>query len=132
VKWWLTAWQKYAVFSGRSRRREYCWFVLGNIIVVVLLEVAIGLVTGLAGMPVSDATGFAQAVGGVFILASLIPSVAVTVRRLHDIGASGWWVFVSFVPLLNLGLLILYFADSQIGTNQYGPSPKELQSIAPA
>jgi uncharacterized membrane protein YhaH (DUF805 family) len=65
-------------------------------------------------------------------LASFIPSIALGVRRLHDIGYSGWWLLIGFVPFVG-GILLLVFAlmDSQPGTNRYGPNPKEIAQVAP-
>lgn len=79
---------KYAVFRGRATRSEYWWFVLAT----VLAGIVVGLVFGLFGQDVSDAaTGLLQ-------LALLLPSLAVSVRRLHDIGRSGWWILIGVVP----------------------------------
>lgn len=62
---------------------------------------------------------------GIYTLAVLIPSLAVTVRRLHDIGRSGWWLLIAFIPLIGaLILLIFTVLDSKPGSNQYGPDPK--------
>jgi uncharacterized membrane protein YhaH (DUF805 family) len=59
------------------------------------------------------------------MLAVLVPSLAVMIRRLHDIGKSGWWFFISFIPLIgSIWLLVLLVTDSQPGENQYGPNPK--------
>jgi len=67
-----------------------------------------------------------------FALASLIPGLACCVRRLHDIGKSGWWVLIGFIPLVGLVLLVFTLMDSQPGPNQYGPNPKELPAGNPA
>jgi uncharacterized membrane protein YhaH (DUF805 family) len=120
LSWYLEALKKYAVFSGRSRRMEYWYFVLFNIIVCIVLEVIDGLLFGTldSGMGVG-------LLSGLYGLAVLIPSLAVTVRRLHDIDRSGWWILIALVPLIG-GIVLLVFAllDSTPGTNQYGPNPK--------
>jgi uncharacterized membrane protein YhaH (DUF805 family) len=120
LSWYLEALKKYAVFSGRSRRMEYWYFVLFNIIVCIVLEVIDGLLFGTldSGMGVG-------LLSGLYALAVLIPSLAVTVRRLHDIDRSGWWILIALVPLIG-GIVLLVFAllDSTPGTNQYGPNPK--------
>jgi uncharacterized membrane protein YhaH (DUF805 family) len=103
---------QYATFTGRARRSEYWWFALAYAVtyfVAALIDGALGT------------TLFTVVVG----LALLVPSLAVAVRRLHDIGKSGWWLLIGLVPLVG-SIIVLVFAcqDSQPGTNQYGPSPK--------
>jgi uncharacterized membrane protein YhaH (DUF805 family) len=115
-----TCFSKYATFSGRARRSEYWWFVLFQ---VVVLGIAAGLdnafhTTFGSGMPY----GWIYAVA---VLALVVPSIAVTVRRLHDTGRSGWWWFLSL--LCGIGAIILFIfclIDGTPGPNQYGPSPK--------
>lgn len=127
MNWYLDAWKKFAVFQGRSRRKEYWFFALGNFIVVVVLSV----VDGMTGTSFGVDSGYGL-LSGLFCLAIVIPSIAVAVRRLHDVGRSGWWVLLGMVPLL--GLVLLYFAllDSQPGDNEYGPNPKGAGASAPA
>lgn len=120
MRWFLRAMRHYADFGGRSRRREYWSFVL----------IYLGLGIVVAGI---EAT-LAQTVGQplmwlmlLFMLATLIPSLAVTVRRLHDTGRSGWWVLLNVVPLIGpVVLLVFVVTDSEPGYNRYGPSPKGL------
>ena len=95
----------YANFNGRARREEYWYFVLGNLIVSILL----GVVDGLLGM---------QIIGSIYSLAVLVPSIAVAIRRVHDVGKSGWFILI---PIYNL---ILMFTEGQAGTNEYGTDPK--------
>lgn len=118
MNWYLDVWRKFAVFHGRSRRKEYWYFVLCN----VIAEIVLAIVDGATGM-LHEATGIGL-LSGLYMFAVLIPSVAVSIRRLHDTGRSGWWLLLGIIPLL--GLVILYFAvqDSQPGDNQYGPNPK--------
>lgn len=119
MNWYLTVLKKYAVFSGRARRKEYWMFVLFNIIftiVAVILDNVLGTAIENVGY------GLFYIVYG---LAVIIPALAVTVRRLHDSGKSGWWIFISLVPIIGgIWLLVLLVMDSQAGTNQYGPNPK--------
>jgi uncharacterized membrane protein YhaH (DUF805 family) len=71
------------------------------------------------------------ALGALFCLGLLIPSIAVGVRRLHDTGRSGWWLLIGFIPLIGMIVLIVFFVlDSQPGTNAYGPNPKEAPAPA--
>ena len=64
---------------------------------------------------------------GIYLLAIILPSLAVAVRRLHDIGKSGWMILISLIPLIGgIWLLVLLVTDSNPGNNQYGPNPKEI------
>ena len=104
--------KKYAVFSGRARRKEFWMFVLINFIIAVVLS-GVDMMLGL---------GF---LGFIYAIATLIPALAVGARRLHDIGKTGWWQLVGLVPLIGLIILIIFFVmDSNPGDNQYGPNPK--------
>lgn len=120
MSWYLTVLSKYAVFSGRARRREYWFFFLIHILIVFAL-VALDLMLGTAS--VEAGIGL---LSGLYSLAVLIPTIAVAVRRLHDSGRSGWWLLVGFVPILGgLAVIVLMLMDSTPGDNQYGPNPKQ-------
>jgi uncharacterized membrane protein YhaH (DUF805 family) len=119
LSWYLEALKKYAVFGGRSRRTEYWYFVLFNLIVSIVL----GWIDALLGTGGSYAG--AGVLSGIYGLAVLIPTLAVTVRRLHDIDRSGWWILIGLVPLVGaIVLLVFALLDGTPGTNQYGPNPK--------
>lgn len=121
MNWYLEVWKKYAVFNGRSRRKEYWYFVLFNFIVGILL----GLVDSMTGL-YNYEVGLGL-LSGVYSLAVILPGMAVGVRRLHDTGRSGWWLLISLIPFIGALVLIFFFAqDSQPGENGYGPNPKEL------
>ena len=107
--------KRYADFSGRSRRKEYWMFVLINFIIAIVLAV-IESIIGTQGI-----------IGMLFSLLILVPGIAVTVRRLHDTGRSGWWILIALVPLVG-GIVLLVFCamDSEPGDNEYGPNPKLL------
>jgi uncharacterized membrane protein YhaH (DUF805 family) len=105
--WYIEVLKKYAVFEGRARREEFWMFTLVNFIVSLVLHLISGVL------------------GGIYALAVLLPSIGVGVRRLHDIGRSGWWLLISLIPLVGIIVLIYFFVqDSQPGTNEHGPSPK--------
>ena len=109
---------KFADFSGRARRREYWTFVLVNCLIAMLL-----LILGLAFGEDSPASNIMVTI---FYLIMLVPNLSVSVRRLHDIGKSGWYMFLSLIPLIGgLILLIWSLMDSEPGENQYGKNPKE-------
>ena len=103
---------KYATFSGRARRSEYWWFYLAY----VLAYVVAAIIDALLGVMVLEV---------VIVLAVLIPSLAVTVRRLHYVGRSAWWLLIALIPLAGpIVLLVFSCEDSQAGPNRWGPSPK--------
>ncbi|MFJ5310018.1 DUF805 domain-containing protein [Streptomyces sp. NPDC088350] len=117
MSYFIEALKKYAVFSGRARRKEYWMFALFTAIIAVVL-LAIGAAIKFPFLAV------------IFYLGILLPGLGVTVRRLHDTGRSGGWFFISFVPLVG-GIIMLVFtcSDSQPGANQYGPNPKEADAV---
>ncbi len=110
---------QYAGFSGRARRSEYWYFTLFNFIVTGVFSV-LSSVTG--------STIF-SVLSGLFSLAVLIPGIAVCIRRLHDIGKSGWYLLFVLIPLVGAIILIVWYCkDSMPGENQYGPNPTEVQN----
>jgi uncharacterized membrane protein YhaH (DUF805 family) len=113
-------WSKYVDFSGRARRSEYWWVVLFLVIVTLPLSI-VDLV--LFGELVLDAgIGVLTAL---FTLAILLPGLSLSVRRLHDIGMSGWFVLLFLIPFAGSVFgLVIALIDSQRGANKFGPSPK--------
>jgi|GEM_PF-211257 len=100
--------KNYTNFEGRARRSEYWYFTLFSVIISIVLsfaDAAIGSEVGIIGL--------------IFSLGTLLPSIAVSVRRMHDVGKSGWYILI---PIYNL---ILACTDSQTGSNEYGNNPKE-------
>ncbi len=121
MDWYLMVWKRYAEFSGRSRRKELWVFALINTIICTVLYVG-GMM--MAGQGSSLGTLF-SALYVIYALAALVPNLAVDVRRLHDIGKSGWWLLIAIVPIVGAIILIVWWAtDGQPGDNQYGPNPK--------
>jgi uncharacterized membrane protein YhaH (DUF805 family) len=106
--------REYATFSGRAARPEFWWFalfLLGANIVLGLIDNAIFW-------------GDTQVLGPLFTLATIIPAIAVSVRRLHDIGKSGWWVLLHLIPIIGfLVMLYFYVQPTEPGENEYGPAP---------
>ena len=111
----LEPFKKYADFSGRARRREYWGFQL-----VLLLSYLVLL--ALVAMESMATIGSILIL--VFGLGIIVPSLAVTVRRLHDIGKSGWWYLIGLVPLVGLVIFLFLLMPGTPGTNQYGPDPR--------
>ena len=131
VDWYLTVWRRYAEFDGRSRRAEYWMFALYNFLVCI----AMGIVGGIGVVlmrHVSWAGGIMIVPLIVYVLAVIVPSLAVTVRRFHDIGKSGWMLLLfavlGIIPIVNLVTsviqLVFLCKDSEPGENQYGPNPE--------
>ena len=116
----VNVFQNYANFSGRARRSEYWYFTLFIFLVSAVLS---GLNAAVFGTD-AQMTIF-TVIQSLFALATLIPSIAVTVRRLHDIGKSGWFYFLILIPVVgSIILLVWECKDSEPGTNVYGPNPK--------
>ena len=121
MNWYLDVLKKYAVFSGRARRKEYWFFILFNFIILTVLTVIDNVI---GSYDLEQGVGL---LGGIYALAVLIPNIAVSVRRLHDTGRSGWWLFIGLIPLIGgIVLLVFMFQDSKPGQNQYGANPKEV------
>lgn len=113
MQWYLDVWQNYLGFDGRASRTEYWMFTLFNALVVSALSILTALAHALVILT------------WLYCLAVLIPSLAVQVRRLHDIGRSGWWLLISLVPLVGAIVLLVFFVlPSEPGSNLYGPPPR--------
>ena len=123
--------EDYANFSGRARRAEY-WYYSLAIGLAFLALVAVMFVIGAVVAsfdPSEDVAAAGMVLAGLMLgaafLATFIPGLAVTVRRLHDTGRSGWWYLISLIPYVG-GIVLFVFTvlDSERGRNQWGPSPK--------
>ena len=126
MEWYLKVVRdNYANFEGRARRKEYWMFVLVNILIIILLSILVNIL----GLTFGDS----GIISTLYSLAVLIPTLAVGVRRLHDVGKSGWWLFIALIPVLGgLYLLYLYVTDGTAGDNLYGPNPKGVATPAAA
>ena len=111
--YFVDVFKKYAVFNGRSRRAEYWYFALFSTIISILLEIiSFFVLKNLIIVYLYD-------------LAVLIPGLAVSIRRVHDIGKSGWFILINLIPIVGFIIWIVYMAtDSQPGENKYGQNPK--------
>ncbi|WP_304145521.1 MULTISPECIES: DUF805 domain-containing protein [Mesoflavibacter] len=120
MEWYLKVVRdNYANFEGRARRKEYWMFVLFNIIFAIAAMV-LDNILGLA----FEGIGYGP-IYGIYGLAVFIPGLAVAIRRLHDIGKSGWMILIAFIPFIGgIWLLVLLATDGNKGANQYGPDPK--------
>jgi uncharacterized membrane protein YhaH (DUF805 family) len=120
MNWYLKVLKQYADFGGRARRSEYWYFTLFSTIFAILATI-LDNVLGIA----IEGIGY----GPIYILYALamfVPGLAVLVRRLHDVGKSGWMYFIALIPIIGaIWLLVLLFTDSQQGDNNWGANPKE-------
>lgn len=118
MEYFLHALKNYAMFSGRARRKEYWMFILFQI----LFGVAAFILDNLLGTTIGGSSGV---IYSLYSLALLIPGLAVAVRRLHDVGKSGWFMLIILIPLVGVvWLLVLECTEGTPGDNEYGPDPK--------
>jgi uncharacterized membrane protein YhaH (DUF805 family) len=123
MKWFFKCWDQYADFSSRARRKEFWMFYLFNMLIFILFYLLIAL-----AFAFGDETLLMLVIAlfVIYLLAAFIPYLAVTVRRLHDTGKSGWTILISLIPLIGGFLLLIFLlTDSYPMSNQWGPNPKE-------
>lgn len=134
--------RKYADFSGRARRKEFWLFALLIFLIEIVFMALISAVGGqdlLMGYPASANVPMSGPLMAVVLLhfavmlALLVPSLAVTFRRLHDTNRKGWWILIGLIPLIGaLVLFIFYLLDGTPGPNRFGPDPKQRSELQPA
>ncbi|RKP55152.1 DUF805 domain-containing protein [Cohnella endophytica] len=111
--WYLKALKNYVGFQGRARRKEYWMFALFSAIVSIVLAT------------IESVANLSSFLTGIYSLAILLPSLAVSFRRLHDTGRSAWWLLISLVPIIGFIVLLVFSCqDSQKNNNRYGANPK--------
>ena len=124
MDWYLQAFRKYTDFSGRSRRKEYWMFALFNIIFSIcatILDFVLGTESAFIG---------AGTFSFIYFLGIIIPGLSLSVRRLHDVGKSGWMLLIAIIPIIGaIWLLVLFLTDGTFGKNQYGDNPKEIVEL---
>ncbi|MDR0559206.1 MAG: DUF805 domain-containing protein [Prevotellaceae bacterium] len=122
MNWYLKVFKQYADFRGRARRKEYWIFTLFNAIFMV----AAVILDKIVGINIAEGYGIFNLLVLLYGLAVFIPVLAVCVRRLHDIGKSGWMLLIGLIPMVgSIILLVWFFSDSQPGNNNWGANPKE-------
>ena len=124
----LTVYRQYAEFQGRAGRREFWFFVLFYAVTCAVLSVIDNMIFGASPTVTAGAgwsmTGGFQPLTSIFAIVSLVPIIAVTVRRLHDTGKSGWWAMVGLIPLIGwIWVLILCAAAGEVRANAFGDAP---------
>lgn len=121
MNYYFEVWKKYANFKGRSPRKEYWVFFLVNLVIIFVIS----SIERFIGM---SASIYKSGLANLYGLAILIPSLAVSVRRLHDTNRSGWWILIGLIPFIgSVVILVFMVIDSQPGENKYGPNPKEIK-----
>ncbi|PFH87094.1 DUF805 domain-containing protein [Bacillus sp. AFS088145] len=113
MEWYLKVLKNYVVFSGRARRTEYWMFFLFNAIITIILSI------------LQSIADIDNVLTGIYGLLTILPSLAVGARRLHDSGKSGWWLLIGLIPFIGTIILIIFFClDSEEGDNRFGENPK--------
>lgn len=118
MNWYLKVLKNYANFSGRARRKEYWFFILFN----AMFAIVAAILDNVLGLAIKD-VGYGPFYI-LYVLATLIPGLAVLVRRLHDIDKSGWYILLGLIPCVG-GIILLVFSVTagDPGENEYGPDP---------
>lgn len=126
MNYYIKVLQQYADFNGRARRKEYWIYNIINSIIgglLFFLDRMLGTTIDFLDLGEGNSLGILYLVYALFVF---IPGLAVAVRRLHDVGKSGWMLLIALIPLIGaIWLLVLYLTDSNPGENKYGPNPKE-------
>ncbi|MDT7830755.1 DUF805 domain-containing protein [Flavobacteriaceae bacterium S356] len=119
LDWWKKAFiENYANFEGRARRSEYWYYILFNFILTLSAWILSFVFIFLGGFLL-----WFVILG--FNIACIIPNLAVQVRRLHDVGKSGWTILFALIPLVGPILLLVYYCtEGDRGDNEYGRDPK--------
>lgn len=124
MNWYLKVLKNYVGFSGRARRKEYWMYFLFSILFAILAAVLDNIV-GTNVQPLPYGVFY-----GLYALGTFLPGLAVLVRRLHDVGKSGFWFFIAFIPLVGpIWLLVLLGTNGDAGENKYGADPKGQDSF---
>ncbi|MBU3663969.1 MAG: DUF805 domain-containing protein [Bacteroidetes bacterium] len=120
MNYYLLALKSYGIFSGRSRRAEYWYFVLIHFIILVFANI---LDLALFGNSAEVGAGYITLT---YAFLTLLPQLALGFRRLHDIGKSGWWLLIAFTGIGAILLIWWLATDSEQGTNKFGANPKQI------
>jgi uncharacterized membrane protein YhaH (DUF805 family) len=124
MNWYLKVLKQYTDFNGRARRKEFWMFSLFHFLIIIFSSF---LIFSLSGSLYNDTEPnyILIFIIGIYLLLTIIPSIAVTVRRLHDIGKSGWWYLINLIPYIG-GFIIIIFTcmEGENKPNKWGDNPK--------
>lgn len=125
IEWYKkVVFENYANFKGRARRSEYWYFALANGLISILLIVLGVIIGGVFGDALTGGI-VGYVLFALYAFATLLPGLGVVVRRLHDVGKSGWFYFIALIPFVGgIWLLVLFCTEGDQGPNQYGSDPK--------
>lgn len=107
-----TVLNNYVQFEGRSGREEFWWWFLAYVLAYA------------AAFMVGSALGMGQMLAGLLALAVFLPNLGVAIRRLHDMGKSGWWILIAVIPVIGILVLLYFYAQPSEGPNQFGEGPQ--------
>lgn len=117
MDWYFKVWRDWQNFSGRATRTEYWMFTLFNVVIIALISmIGVFIDTDIIDI--------------VYSIAVFIPALAVTVRRLHDTGRSGWWLLLFLIPVIGFIILLVFYCQDSKPDNRYGRNPKIRESAA--
>ena len=120
MNWYLKVLKQYTRFNGRARRKEFWYFNLISSLISLVLAFLDTL------LQLGSGSTDSRLLLSIYFLGTLLPSYAVTIRRLHDIGKSGWWLLIGLIPLIGSVVLLCFcLQDSEPGANRFGRNPKE-------
>lgn len=126
MHYFTDALKQYATFTGRATRKEFWMFVLMSIIAQILVSFVSWILIALTRLDV-----FAY-LTPLFVLAIFLPSIAIGARRLHDTSRTGWWLLISFIPVIgSIWLLVLLCLESTPGANEYGANRNGVEVAMP-
>ncbi len=138
MKWFIHGLKNYTTFEGRARRKEYWMFMLVYLLINLILRILVK-VTGpetyfneqTYTMETTDSSAIyilLTIIYFIFLIGTLLPTIAITVRRLHDTGRSGWWYFINFLPFVGSFILFIFLVlEGHEQENQYGPNPRTME-----
>ncbi len=133
MEWMLMPYRRYADFSGRSCRREYWMFTLLSVLVAfgaVVVMLAGGVAAGNSGEGSGPLFWLGFGILGLWVLASIIPSIAVQVRRFHDQDRSGWMILLGFIPYVGSIIVFVFMClKGTQGSNRFGPDPLDPSNV---
>lgn len=115
-------WSNYANFNGRTSRADYWWTFLANFLVGVVIGFVCGFISGLTGASNGEVSlGIPTLLSSIYSFVILVPSIAIGVRRLHDINKSGWYLLMGLIPLVGTIIILVYYLSNSVNTNnKYG------------